>query len=205
MMENGLIIFLMVKVVIIKNGKVKYSGEWIDGFYHISGVKWFDWKKVLGEELCRVKVKTVRFLPVLGYCVDEMGSRKLAKRIRCKYITYFVLIPIVVIIAIYFLWFLFSPTVTVHSVLEYNLPKPFVRDMTIAKGCGNGRHDDLKITGYSALQKLTIQERSFQRINSLEISNNPKLKSIRIEDASISDSIAFDLAKQVTITSNLID
>ena len=27
-----------------KNGKVKYSGEWIDGFYHISGVKWFDWK-----------------------------------------------------------------------------------------------------------------------------------------------------------------
>ena len=153
------------------------------------------------EEYYPLKEKTVLFLPLKGYSIDEMGSDKLAKRIRCKCKTLSIMIPIVIIIAVYFLWFLFSPTVSVHSVLDYYMPKPFVCDLTIATGCGNGKHDSLKITGYSALQKLTIQERSFIHIELLEISNNPKLMSIRIEDASFSDNTAFYNTQLVTITS----
>ena len=184
-----------------EDGKVKYSGKWMDGFFHISGVKWFNWQNKMIEEYYPLKEKTVLFLPLKGYSIDEMGSDKLAKRIRCKCKTLSIMTPIVIIIVFYFLWFLFSPTVTVHSVLDYYMPKPFVRDLTIATGCGNGKHDSLKITGYSALQKLTIQERSFIHIESLEISNNPKLMSIRIEDASFSDNTAFHNTQLVTITS----
>ena len=56
----------------------------------------------------------------------------------------------------------------------------------------NQMRDDFVIENYSNLEKLVLRKNTLQRINSLKISNNEKLKSIETEDCDYFDNGSHD-------------
>ena len=115
------------------------------------------------------------------------------------YILDFILIFILVRVVYVF----FSSTVTVYSLYEFVLAKPFVNHLTIGENCGNNRQGDLKLSGYKKLKSLTIQRNSFQNVKSLEIFNNPLLESISVSNGDYDDSAFLHLNDYVIIRGRL--
>ena len=182
------------KGVYFENGKKKYKGRWVKGQINIHGNKWFIFANRKIETLLPMKEKTLHTFNKSSKSVDSLNDiwASLISRIKCAcWILVCILIPILVILLVHGIVLFFSKTVTVHNLYEFALAKPFVNHLIIEEGCGNNKHDDLKLSGYKILKSLTIRKHSFQNVKSLEISNNPLLDSIYIENRGLNDERAF--------------
>ena len=182
------------KGVYYESGKEKYKGKWVKGYYNVSGNKWFEFVNKSIETLLPMKENRIKKSNNGVKSIDILGDKTISICSRVKYIVKilaFIFIPILVILLVRGVYVFFSSTITVYSLYEFDLAKPFVNHLTIGKYCGNSWNGGLKLSGYKKLKSLTIQRNSFQNVKSLEIFNNPLLESIHIEKRGINDDRAF--------------
>ena len=86
------------------------------------------------------------------------------------------------------------------SLLNDEEKKKDVSELVIEEGCGNELKIDLKICGFESLKKLIVKKDSLQNLNSLVISNNSELESIKTENGGW-ETGAFFYVKSVEISS----
>lgn len=169
------------KGVYYESGKKKYKGRWVKGQINIHGNKWFVFANKSIETLWPIKEKTIHKFNKSAKSVDSLNDIRASLISRIKCIGWIVK-WIIIVLLIRGVFVFFSKSITVFSLYEFALAKPFVNHLTIGPYCGNSWKGDLKLSGYKKLKTLTIQKNSFQNVKSLEISNNPLLESIVIED-----------------------
>ena len=98
-----------------------------------------------------------------------------------------------------------------RELLKNEDKKRSVKELVIAEGCGNEMKDDLELCGFDNLESIVVKKDTLKNLNSLKISNNPLLKSIKTEVGaggccdSSRNTGAFYYVKSITITSTLID
>ena len=165
------------------------------GYYNVSGNKWFEFVNKSIETLLPMKENRIKKSNNGVKSIDILGDKTISicSRVKCIVkILAFIFIPILIILLVRGVYVFFSKTITVYSLYEFVLAKPFVNHLTIGENCGNIWFGGLKLSGYKKLKSLTIQRNSFRNVKSLEIFNNPLLESFIISNGGLLYDRAFE-------------
>ena len=162
-----------------ENGDLKYQGMWERGKLKLNENEWFDY--ATGEIVKGDK-------PVVKK--PEIKKPVVKKPAQLKKVS-------------------ISRGDELMDLLNDEEKKRSVSELVIEEGCGNELKEDLKISGFDYLKKLVVKKKSLMNLNSLVISDNGELESIRTEDGGDFDKenktwyAAFEKVKSVVITSIL--